>query len=391
VRAVQARFSGSSLKVARLAGIIDTMRLTLSGRPLPALRRVRLYVCGITPYDTTHVGHAATFVWVDVLMRLLRHVGLEPELCRNITDVDDDLTAEAARRAVPPHTLATQQAHQFADDMRRLRVERPAFEPQSRDYVTDVVFLARALLDRGAAYERDGSVWFRGADAVVAAGLDPEQAAQQFSGAPRPGGQAGPMPDHPLDTPVWQRSAPGELSWASPWGDGRPGWHAECAAMATTVLGPALDVHAGGEDLRFPHHLYEAAMAEAATGVVPFARSWMHVGIVTYRGEKVAKSTGNLVFVFDLLQDWSAPTIRTALVDRPWSTTWDFTLDVLERAAERLEQLWSAAGVDVDDPAATGAALDALADDLDVSRALDIAVDSGGETARTVGRLLAIL
>jgi cysteinyl-tRNA synthetase len=365
------------------------MQLSLAGLPLPALRRVRIYVCGITPYDTTHVGHAATFVWIDVLTRLLRHVGLEPEVCRNITDVDDDLVAEATQRRLAPEALATQQTHQFNDDMRRLRVERPSFEPQSRDYITDVVFLARALLDRGAAYERNGSVQFRGEAAVMAAGLDPEAALAAH--AARGGRPEDPDKEHPLDAAVWQRSEPGELSWASPWGDGRPGWHAECAAMATTVLGLSLDVHAGGEDLRFPHHLYEAAMAEAATGVSPFARSWMHIGTVTHRGEKVAKSTGNLIFLFDLLQDWPAAAIRTAIVDRPWAESWEFSSAVLERGVQRTEQLWSRAGVEVDDASATAAALDALAADLDAPRALDIAIEAGGVTARTVGHLLAIL
>ena len=152
------------------------MLLRLASEPLPSLSRARIYVCGITPYDTTHIGHAATFVWVDALARVLAHVGIEPEVVRNITDVDDELIREASERGTTWSALATQQTFQFEDDMRKLRVQRPAFEPASRDYVTDVVFLARVLLDRGVAYERDGSVFFRAGDLWKRSGLDQAEA-----------------------------------------------------------------------------------------------------------------------------------------------------------------------------------------------------------------------
>ncbi|MFN8044457.1 MAG: hypothetical protein U0Q08_00100, partial [Dermatophilaceae bacterium] len=151
------------------------MIFSLGGVPLPVLSRVRLYVCGITPYDTTHVGHAATFVWIDTLARVLEHVGVDVQVCRNVTDVDDDLLRAATERGVTWNALATQQTFRFEDDMRKLRVRRPTFEPLAREYVTDVIFLARALLDRGAAYEREGTVWFKGeqiVEQVLAAGLD---------------------------------------------------------------------------------------------------------------------------------------------------------------------------------------------------------------------------
>lgn len=365
------------------------MLLRLGSEPLPSLSRARIYVCGITPYDTTHVGHAATFVWVDVLARLLGHVGIEPEVVRNITDVDDELLREAAERGTTWAALATQQTFQFEDDMRKLRVQRPAFAPASRDYVTDVVFLARALLDRDVAYERDGSVYFRAGDLWERSGLPREEALAQYH---RRGGRADdPAKDDPADAAIWQRSEPGEPAWDSPWGPGRPGWHAECAAMATAICGLAVDVHAGGADLAYPHHAYEQAIVEAATGVTPFARRWMHVGTVRRGGQKVAKSTGNLVFVVDVLQRWAPQVLRLHLIDRRWDEPWDFDEADLAASAARLEALWSAGSRPGGEEAAERAALEALMDDLDVPRALDIAIDAGGEAARTVAKVLALV
>jgi cysteinyl-tRNA synthetase len=345
-------------------------------------------VCGITPYDTTHIGHAATFVWVDVLARLLGHVGIEPEVVRNITDVDDELLRRAQEQGTTWAGLATQQTFQFEDDMRKLRVQPPAFEPASRDYVSDVVFLARALLDRELAYERAGSVYFRAGGLWERSGMARDEALEVYG---RRGGRIDdPAKDDPADAAIWQRSEPGEPSWDSPWGRGRPGWHAECAAMATSICGLAVDVHAGGADLAYPHHAYEEAIVEAATGVTPFVRRWMHVGTVTKGGEKVAKSTGNLVFVMDLLQRWAPQALRLHLLDRSWSQSWDFDEADLDATAARLEALWSAGSRPGGDPAAEQAVLEALMDDLDVTRAVDVAVESGGEAARTVAKVLAL-
>lgn len=366
------------------------MIFTVDGVGFPMLSRARIYVCGITPYDTTHIGHAATFVWVDALARVLEHVGIEAQVARNVTDVDDDLLAAARARNTSWHALATQQTYRFEDDMRKLRVRRPTFEPLSREYVTDVIFLARALLDRGAAYERDGTVWFRGAHVADRAGIDPTEAARLI--VAHGGEPADRDCDDPLDVAVWRRSHEGEPAWSSPWGDGRPGWHAECSAMATSVLGLGIDVQAGGADLAFPHHAYSTAMVEAATGITPFARAHMHVGTVLWRGEKVAKSTGNLVFVEDLLRRWSGEAIRLHLLARPWNEAWEFAEDDLATAAARLEAMWSAAGAaGTEDEAATTAAVEALADGLDVPRAPAIAEDAGGGTLRTVGKLLGVL
>ena len=364
------------------------MMFRLGGQPVPLLGRMRLYVCGITPYDTTHLGHAFTFAWIDTVARVLEHVGVEVEVCRNVTDVDDDLLAQARQLGEPWQMLANRQTYQFEDDMRRLRVRRPAFEPMSHDYVQQVVFLTRALLDRGAAYERDGSVFFRGADVPERAGVERDLALElhrQGHGHPDD-----PAKEDPFDTLLWQPSLTGEPTWHSPWGDGRPGWHAECAAMATTVLGLSVDVHAGGRDLAFPHHAYEAAMVETATGVAPFARSWMHVGTVNHEGEKMAKSTGNLVFVRDLLETHPAEVVRMMLLDRTWSQSWEFGGVELDRAGERLERLRAAAARVGGSESAEHEVVRLLVEDQGVTAALDLAIDDQGLPARTAANLLGL-
>lgn len=364
------------------------MTLRLSGRDLPVVGKARIYVCGITPYGTTHLGHAATFVWTDVLARVLRQTGLEVDVCRNITDVDDDMLEQAGRQGQSWRVLATRQTYRFEEDMRLLRVGRPTYEPQAHDYVDEVVALAGALLASGAAYERDGTVYQRGEAVASRAGLGRDEARALMTAH---GHADDPKRDDELDAAVWQRSTEGEPAWPSPWGQGRPGWHAECAAMALANLGTGIDVHAGGADLAFPHHAFEAAHAEDAIGVRPFARSWLHVGTVTTEGEKMAKSTGNLVLVHELLDDdWPPGAIRLLLIDRPWAAAWEYHADGLSAAAARLDRLWSRAGTSSADQASEQAAMDALLDDVDVPRALDIAEEAGGHALRSVGALLGI-
>ncbi|WP_169946628.1 class I tRNA ligase family protein [Microbispora sp. H11081] len=362
--------------------------LTIGRTPLPVVGRARMYVCGITPYDTTHLGHARTFVWADVAARVLRHTGVPVEVCRNVTDVDDVLTSAARRAGSPYDSFAAVQQFYFDRDMAALHVHPVTYEPRAHTYVPQVVALARALVELGHAYERDGAVYFRGAGVRERAGLGAEEAARllaEFGEDPDETGR-----DDPADVAIWRPSADGEPGWPSPWGDGRPGWHAECAAMALTTYGPALDLHAGGADLRFPHHAYEAAMAEAATGVRPFARAWLHVGVVRVDGAKMAKSAGNLVFTADLLRRHPAGAVRLMLLGHPWADGWDYRPGGLDEAAARLERLHAAAGRPSAPAAGERAAVGALLDDLDVATALAIAEEEGGQAARTVIALLGL-
>lgn len=359
----------------------------MGGRPLPLIGRARCYVCGITPYDVTHLGHAATFVWADTLVRVLRRLGFDVVLCRNVTDVDDVLTAAAARVGTPYDELAAIEQFDFERSMHALGVARPTYQPRAHQHVTDVVALAAALLRRGRAYERAGSVYFRGAGVAEHAGLTTAEAVALL--AEHADDPHDPAKEHPTDVAVWRASSPGEPRWPSPWGAGRPGWHAECAAMALALLGPALDIHGGGGDLWFPHHAYEEAMAQAVTGVTPYARAWFRVGVVEHQGAKMAKSTGNLVLVEDVLASHEPAALRLLLLDRPWRAAWSYEPAALDAAAGRLERLWGAAGRPGGDRE-VAAVLSALADDLDVPAALAVAEDEGGRAARTALSVLAL-
>ncbi|HEX2850524.1 MAG TPA: cysteine--tRNA ligase [Acidimicrobiales bacterium] len=362
--------------------------LRLSSRPLPLIGRARVYVCGITPYETTHLGHAATFVWSDLAVRVLRELGLDVTVARNITDVDDDLLAEARARGTSWRSLATQQTYRFEDDVTRLGCAKPTFEPMAHNYVDEVILLTKALLDAGRAYERKGNVYFRGADVHAGAGIARAEALRLA--AERGGDPDDPDKDDPLDVAVWQRSGDDDPAWASPWGKGRPGWHAECAAMALATLGTGIDLHAGGSDLAFPHHAYEAAHAEAALGVAPFARAWLRVGTVRLEGEKMAKSTRNLVFVHDLLERWPGEALRLLVLDRRWWDDWDYAEAGVAAAAARLDRLRTRAAAPGGSETGEEEVMAALLDDLDVPRALEVAEESGGDAARRAMRVLGL-
>jgi cysteinyl-tRNA synthetase len=235
---------------------------------------------------------------------------------------------------------------------------------------------------------REGHVFFRAGDLAERSGLDEGRARQlaaEFGDEPGDG-----LREEPLDVPVWRPSGDRDPAWPSPWGWGRPGWHAECAAMATATLGHGVDVLVGGADLAFPHHAHQTAMAEAASGVGPFARSQLHVGSVAQDGAKMAKSTGNLTLVADLLRVTTGPVLRLLVLDRAWAQPWEYRPQLLEGAQARLDALFSAAGRRASSTAASRAVVDRLLDDLDVPGALDVATAEGGDAARLLIRVLAL-
>jgi cysteinyl-tRNA synthetase len=371
---------------ARLTG--PPMRLHLSGKPLPMVGGVRMYVCGITPYAVTHLGHAATYVWADAVDRVLSWHGHTVTVARNVTDVDDVLFAEARRRGESHTMLATLQRAAFEATMARLQVRQPDHAPTAAQHIGHVIQLANALLDRDAAYERNGTVYARTAHAAAEAGLARATAlrlSEEYHDHPDD-----PDKDDALDVTVWQASGPDdEVAWPSPWGEGRPGWHAECTSMVLALFGSGVDIHAGGGDLAYPHHACETALAEAATGVTPFARAWMRAGTVSVDGAKMAKSTGNLVLVEDLLLEHSPGAIRLMLLNRPWSQPWEFAPSMLDEAEATLERLYAAASAPSNAPGAAAVPA-ALLDDLDVPSAVAVALEDGGQAARTLIEILAL-
>ncbi|MGZ5399402.1 MAG: cysteine--tRNA ligase [Nocardioides sp.] len=354
--------------------------LSLAGSPLPLAGAARIYTCGITPYDVTHLGHAATFVWSDLLASVARAVEVATVTSRNVTDVDDVLTAAARERHRHDDDVAVTSEFLFDRDMRDLAVARPDATPRARAHVTQVVQLTDALLRLDRAYERRGTVFFRAPTDLDRGGLSEDAALAAFDEF---GDRADDDRDSAWDVPLWRPSGDDHPAWPSPWGWGRPAWHVECAAMAMTVFGANVDVLVGGADLAFPHHAYQAAMVEAASGARPFARRTMHVGTVHAGGAKMAKSTGNLVLVRDLLTDHEGAAVRLLLLDRPWSEPWEYDAGALVDATDRLARLRAAAGR-TGVAAGRGLVLAALLDDLDVPTAAAAAEEHGGEAARTL-------
>ena len=280
----------------------------------PSDRRVSLYVCGITPYDTTHLGHAFTYTVADVLVRYLESQGLRVRYVQNVTDIDDDILRKAREVGEDWRTLGNRWTAHFIRDMQALNVRPPDEYPRATDVVPEIVTAVRALMARGLAYESGGSVYFH-VDAWPEFGqLSHLARAEMLPVANERGNRPDdPNKRDPLDFVLWQAQAPGEPAWESPWGPGRPGWHIECSVMSTHFLGKAIDLHGGGEDLVFPHHECEIAQAEPVTGHKPFVRVWLHTAMVEHEGAKMSKSLGNLVMVSDLLRRWPADTLRLYL------------------------------------------------------------------------------
>ena len=364
--------------------------LWIGTRAVPTVGRVRIYVCGITPYDVTHLGHAATYIWADAATRVLSWAGHAVSLARNVTDVDDGLYAEADRRGQYAPVFGALQRASFDSTMSALRVRTPELQPTAAQAIGHVIQLASTLLATDAAYLRSGTVYARTAHAAPAAGLDRDTAlalAAEYHDRPDD-----PDKDDPLDVAVWRSTATADfpdVAWPSPWGPGRPGWHAGCAAMVLALYGPSIDLHCGGADLAYPHHACESALAEAATGVTPFARTWLRAGIVQVNGEKMAKSTRNLVLVDDLLRDHSPATIRLMCLNRPHGEAWSYTPGLLDEAARTLDELYTAAGKPGTDAVAP-ALTRALLDDLALPGAIQIAIAEAGATARTLIDVLAL-
>lgn len=347
---------------------------------------VRLYTCGITPYDAAHLGHAATYVTYDVLQRRLRDLSHETRCVRNVTDVDDDMLRKARQLDVHYLDLAAEEMARFDEDMAALGLIPSFSEPRATSAIPDILGFIGMLLDRGHAYESGGGVYFdvsSYADFGNVSHYDREE--MMALAAERGGNPDDPAKRHPLDFILWQPSAADEPAWETLWGPGRPGWHIECSALAMRELGETIDLHGGGTDLIFPHHECEAAQSTAATGE-PFVRLWMHVGMVRLDGTKMSKSLGNLVFVHDLLKDWEAPAIRLAIIAHHYRPTWDWHDSLMAEATDRLAR-WRAAGAGTGGLDEVRAALD---DDLDTPGAL-AAIDRAVAAGHGVGAAAALL
>ncbi len=318
---------------------------TAAGEVVPFMpgHVVTMYTCGITPYDATHIGHAATYITYDVLQRRLRDLGHETRCVRNITDVDDDILAKARQLGVHYLDLAAAETARFDSDMKSLGLLPCWSEPRATSAITDIRGFIGMVLDSGHAYESGGGVYFEVASYDKFGQLSGLSRAEMLKlSAERGGDPDDPNKRDPLDFVLWQPSLPDEPVWGSLWGPGRPGWHIECSALAMRDLAPTIDLHGGGSDLIFPHHECERAQSEAVSGQT-FVRHWMHQAMVCLGGEKMSKSLGNLVFVSDLLKDWDPQAIRLAVVAHHYRHSWEWHDELMDEATERLQR-WQAAG-----------------------------------------------
>jgi L-cysteine:1D-myo-inositol 2-amino-2-deoxy-alpha-D-glucopyranoside ligase len=352
---------------------------------------VTMYTCGITPYDAAHLGHAATYLAYDVLQRRLHDLGYRTQLVRNVTDVDDDLLRKAREVGVFYLDLAAEEMAHFSADMGALGLLPADSEPRATSAIPDILGFIGMVLESGHAYQAGGAVYFDVSSWPSFGSVSHYGRDQMLALARERGGNPDdPNKGDPLDFVLWQPSAPGEPSWASLWGNGRPGWHIECSALSLRELGLTIDLHGGGSDLIFPHHECEAAQSEAATGE-PFVRHWAHTGMVGYEGTKMSKSLGNLVFVRDLLKSWEPAVIRLAILGHHYRSDWEWEDRFLPEAAARLERwrgqpgLGSAPGGATGlGPRALGLVRQALDNDLGTPAAI-AAIDQGAQDITSAG------
>ncbi len=310
---------------------------TLAGtkRPFEPLEpgRVRMYVCGVTPYARSHIGHARCYTAYDIIYRYLRYAGFAVTYVRNFTDVEDKIIKRANERGMDTLALAQENIDTFYADMDALGIARPDHEPRVSTSIDDIIALVQRLEDKGLAYDVDGDVFYDVANFADYGKLSKRPLDQMQAGARV---EVDPRKRNPMDFALWKSAKPGEPKWDSPWGEGRPGWHIECSAMSMAALGETFDLHGGGRDLIFPHHENEVAQSEGATGCT-FARYWMHNGFITIDEEKMSKSLGNVFSVGDIAERYEPLVLRFFLATgSQYRNPINFSDAMLDEAAARL-------------------------------------------------------
>jgi L-cysteine:1D-myo-inositol 2-amino-2-deoxy-alpha-D-glucopyranoside ligase len=372
--------------------------LSATRKPVPE-GPIKLYVCGVTPYDTTHLGHAFTFVQFDTLVRALRWLsppGREIVYVQNVTDIDDSILQRARKLGVDWRALGDVQTEHYRADMRAINVAEPTHFVRATAGLQTMLQLIEKLVQMEAAYVADGgSVFFRIRTSPTYGELSSlsRDRMLEIAGQQDDADIDDPRKEDPLDFALWKgwSGRADEPCWDSPWGPGRPGWHVECSALCYQFLGPQITIHGGGADLIFPHHECEIAQSEKAFAARPFARIWSHVAMVRMDGEKMSKSLGNMVFLSELLKTYSADAIRLYLLGHHYRQVWDWSPAELEAAARVAARLSVAAretdlasGIERENFAA------ALSDDLNTPRAIEILQTLSGSTLRELGGVLGL-
>jgi L-cysteine:1D-myo-inositol 2-amino-2-deoxy-alpha-D-glucopyranoside ligase len=350
---------------------------------------VTMYSCGITPYDSAHLGHAAVYLYFDMLQRRLRDAGHDTRCVRNVTDVDDDILRKARELGVHYLDLAAEEMARFDDEMALLNLLPVYSEPRATSAISEILSLIGAALDAGHAYEAGGSVYFDIASFPKFGRISGYGREDMLRLAAEHGGNPDdPHKRDPLDFVMWQPSLSDEPAWQSRWGPGRPGWHIECSALALRELGETVDIHGGGRDLVFPHHECETAQSESVTGK-QFVNLWFHVGLVGLDGTKMSKSLGNLVFVGELCKEWEPTAVRLALLAHHYRKDWDWKTDEDMPAAAARLALWRSAENDGGD-GGLELVRQALDSDMNTVEALE-GLDKDALSGRSVGSGAALL
>lgn len=356
---------------------------TLSGKKeefVPNGDEVKMYVCGITPYSSCHVGHAMSYIIFDVVRRYLEFRGYKVKYVQNFTDIDDKIIARANELGRSTSEVSQELIEEYFEDMDKLNIKRADVYPKATEEIPDMMRMVQGLIDKGYAYEVNGNVYFRAKSADNYGKLSHRNLEGLRSGARVEVEEA---KEDPMDFALWKAAKAGEPSWESPWGYGRPGWHIECSVMSLKYLGNSLDIHGGGQDLIFPHHENEIAQSEASTGVVPFVKYWMHNGLLQLEQDKMSKSVGNLITVKELLEKFSADAFRLFVMNSHYRNPLSYSdegLSAMENAAERLRR-----ALKIEDENENGEILDAesyrerfigaMDDDFNTPQALAVLFD----------------
>ncbi len=357
---------------------------TLSGQKeefLPQGDEVKMYVCGVTPYSDCHIGHAMSYVIFDVIRRYLQFRSYKVKYVQNITDIDDKIIDQANRLGISTHELAEKYTSSYFEDMDALNIGRADIYPKATEEIPKMIEVIQGLVDKGYAYPAQGSVYFRVRN-VPDYGKLSHRSLESMMAAE--GALGSDEKESPMDFVLWKAVKPGEPSWESPWGLGRPGWHIECSAMSLKYLGHTLDIHGGGQDLVFPHHENEIAQSESFTGIKPFVKYWLHNGLVQLGEEKMSKSLGNLITIKEALEKYSADAIRIFILSSHYRGPLTYSEEALEAAEGGVERLLRV--ISRDDPTGgVGEALDAepyrkqfieaMDDDFNTAQALSILFD----------------
>lgn len=373
---------------------------TLTARPeefVPETDTVRLYVCGVTPYAESHVGHALSYIVFDVLRRYLEYKGYTVNHVQNFTDIDDKLITRANALGTTVKDLAGIYIDRYFEDMQALNIVPATVYPRATEEIPTIIEIIQALIDQGYAYAAGGDVYYR-VRAKADYGKLSHRTLDSMIAEARV--EAGEEKEFAADFALWKGAKPGEPAWDSPWGPGRPGWHIECTAMSVRYLGPSIDIHGGGNDLIFPHHENEIAQSEAATGVQPFVHYWMHNGWMQFAGEKMSKSIGNIVTIADALQMYGPDALRLFVLSSHYRSPLTYSPEGMEAMKKGAERLRAAASVQSSGGAAAAIDLDAyrrrleegLEDDLntapgvaalfDLAREINRARDEGADVSQ---------